>query len=547
VYYTGADRKSGKAGRCAHEARSTTAHDEPLVSDPHTAREPTPGGAPAASERARDAGVLVFGRVIATLSDALLPIVIVRLLGKADVGVLTSVLLLYNTVALILSTGFPAALLYHLTGKPLEQRRAISVQVALGLLGFGAAAALAIGSTGLLQLLAPALAARLFDADSAALVHGGLGYLFLLAAFPLGDLPARMAPNLLVAEHRTDLAARYAIARSIGNALFVLVPASTGAGIAAVLFSYSLFGLLQGLALAFFIRLLYRGAGRARSPIRFAQIVRFALPLGMTDIVSMLSTRLDRFVISLTYPVAAFAEYQAGAFQIPILTTIAYTVGTVYAPEMTALITAGRAREAIAIWRESIAKVALVVVPCAAVFVVAAEEVVVLLFTESYLGAAPVLRCYAVMTMTRVAAFGTVVVSAGKPGFVLRAAGFTLLAFLVLTLPGLQLFGFVGPAIAAAAAYVPMVVIYCYYIARALGLRMGEIFPLGPYLQVLALTALAAVPAVALKQLLELPPVAMLGVVTLSLLGSFLALGLATGRVTRGDLRYAARFVRFGG
>ena len=521
---------------------------DPIVGDPALgSAAPAPLKTPVPAERARDAGVLVFGRLIATLSDALLPLVIVRLLGKADVGVLTSVLLLYNTVALILSTGFPAALLYHLAGKPIAQRRAISVQISLGLLGFGVAAGLAIGSSGLLHVFAPGLAARLFDNDSAALVHGGFGYLFLLSAFPLGDLPARMAPNLLVAESRTDLAARYAIARSIGNALFVLVPASAGWGIAAVLISYSAFGLLQGAALWFFVQVLYRGAPRERSPIRFGEIVRFALPLGMTDIVSMLSGRLDRYVISIGFAVSAFAEYQAGAFQIPILTTIAYTVGTVYAPEMTQLIAAGRKREALDIWRGSIAKVALVVVPIAAVFAVGAEEVVHVLFTASYMRAAPVFRCYALMTMGRVAAFGIVVVSAGKPGLVLRAALFTLVANLALSIPGLYLFGFVGPAIGSLAAFVPMIVIYCYYISRALELRFDEIFPLGAYLKILALTAVAAVPAVALKLTLHLPPAAMVGVIALSLLGTYLALGLATGRITRADLQYARRFVRFGG
>jgi O-antigen/teichoic acid export membrane protein len=355
-----------------------------------------------------------------------------------------------------------------------------------------------------------------------------------------------MAPNLLVAEHRTDLAARYAIARSVGNALFVLVPAASGAGIELVLISYSLFGLLQGAALVAFLRVLYRGAAREGSPVRFGQIVRFALPLGMTDIVSMLGNRLDRFVISLTYPLAAFAEYQAGAFQIPILTTIAYTVGTVYAPDMTQLIAAGRAREAIAIWRESITKVSLVVVPCGTVFVVAAEEVVTLLFTESYLNAAPVFRCYALMTLGRVAAFGTVVVSAGRPGLVLRAAVVTLTANLAFVIPGLYLFGFVGPAIGSAAAFLPMVITYCHYIARSLGMRTSEIFPLGAYGQVLLLTALAALPAVAIKLWVPLPPGATLALVALVLLSSFVALGLATGRITRADLQYAVRFVRFG-
>jgi O-antigen/teichoic acid export membrane protein len=520
------------------------------VSDPQPVHERGPGsatGAPAARQSARDAGVLVFGRLIATLSDAILPLVIVRLLGKTEVGVLTSVLLLYNTVAVVLATGFPAALLYHLAGKPIVQRRAIALQVARGMFGFGVLAALAIGSTGLLHVLAPQLAAGLFESDSVALVHGGLGYLFLLAAFPLGDMPARMAPNLLVAENRSDLAARYAIARSIGNALFVLVPAAAGAGISAVLLAYSAFGLLQGAVLLYFLRLLYRGSAREPSALSFRGIARFAIPLGMTDIVGMLSSRLDRYLISIAFPLAALAEYQAGAFQIPILTTIAFTVGTVYAPELTELIAAGRAREAIAIWRASTAKIALVVVPCAAVFAIAAEEVVSVLFTDSYLRAAPVFRCYALLTAGRVAAFGIVMVSAGRPGLVLRSALWSLLVTLVLSLPALWLFGFVGPALGTLIAFVPIVAIYCSYIARALDLRTSEIFPLLPYLRVVALTAVSAVPAIALKHTLELPPAVMFGLIAVTTLGMFVALGLATTTVTRADLQYAWRFARFGG
>lgn len=517
---------------------------QPADVQPGDAR-PAPGAR--TRQSARDAGVLVFGRLIATLSDALLPLVIVRLLGKAEVGVLTSVLLLYNTVALVLATGFPAALLYYLAGKPLPQRRAIAWLVVRALFAFGALAALAIGGSGLLQLLAPELVASLFASDTAALAHAGIGYLFLLAAFPLGDLPARMAPNLLVAEGRSDLAARYAIARSIGNALFVLVPASAGAGIAAVLLSYSVFGLLQGAVLLYFMRVLFAGSAREPSPVSARTLARFAIPLGMTDIVSMLSGRLDRFVISLTFPLAVFAEYQAGAFQIPILTTIAYTVGTVYAPQMTELIAGGRAREAIAIWRGSIAKVALVVVPCAAVFAIAAEEVVSVLFTDAYLRAAPVFRCYALLTAGRVAAFGTVMVSAGRPGLVLRSAAWSLLVTFALSVPGLWLFGFVGPAVGTLIAFVPMVVIYCHFIARALALPAREIFPLGAYLRVLAVTAVAAVPAIALKLTLVLPPALMFALIAASTLSLFIAFGLLTRLLTRDDLRYAMRFLRGGG
>jgi O-antigen/teichoic acid export membrane protein len=351
---------------------------------------------------------------------------------------------------------------------------------------------------------------------------------------------------LLVIENRTDSAARYAIASSVGNAVCVLLPASLGASIETVLLAYSAFGLLQGLALILYMRAIYAGSERVPAPIPFRETVRFAVPLGLTDIVAMLNGRFDRYLISISFPLAAFAEYQVGAFQIPILTTVAYTVGTVYTPLLTQLFREGKAAEAIATWRESIVKVALIVVPLAAVFVVAAEEFVELLFTPAYLAAAPIFRCYALLTMGRVASFGTVLVAAGKPQLILRSAIYTLLVNAVLCLIGLRLFGFVGPAIGTALAFIPTVIIYCAYIAQAAQQPGAHIFPLARYLKLLATVGVAAVPAVLAKQWLPWPALPRMAAVAILLLALFSILGTVTRQITRDDWRYLANWLRFG-
>jgi O-antigen/teichoic acid export membrane protein len=499
----------------------------------------------ARASRSRDAGVLVMGRVLATASDALLPLVMVRLLGKAEVGVLGSVLLLYQTVAIVLATDLPTALMYYLPGRPSAERRAIAWQMAFGLLGFGVLAGLLLLATGLLPAMAPRLYARVFSSDGPALLRGGLEYLCLLAIFPLGDLPARMLPNLLVIESRSDAAARFAVIKSVGNALFVLVPAALGMGIRSVILSYSVFGLLQGGALVYFLRVLFVGSPRVRTPVTFMTALRFALPLGVTDILAQLNSRLDRYLISATFAAAVFAEYHVGAFQIPIVGTIAYSVGTAYTPLFTELIQAGKARQAIDVWRASIPKVALVVVPCSLIFVIGAEEFVTLLFTNQYLRAAGVFRWYALLTLARAAAFGTVIVAAGKPQLVLRAALGALLANGLLSGLGLWLFGFEGPAMGTALSIVPNIAVYCYYIAKATGLPVRSIYPFAAHAKVLLLAGLAAVPALLVKLFVPLPAAVALGVFAVSVLGCFVALGRVTGQITREDLRYARSWLRF--
>lgn len=493
---------------------------------------------PVASRQSRDASVLVMGRVLSTVSDALLPLIIVRLLGKAEVGVLGSVLLVYQTVALILATGFPAALMYQLPGRALAERRAISTRMAAGLFGFGVVAAALLAGTGALTLFAPELTQRLFSSGGPALAQGGLAYLFLLAAFPLGDLPARMLPNLLVIEGHAGMAARFAIAKSIGNALFVLVPASLGLGIHAVIVSYSVFGVAQGFVLLYFLRALYAGAPVQPPPVSFAETVRFALPLGATDIVSQLSSRLDRYLVAASFSAAMFAEYHVGAFQIPILTTVAYSIGTAYTPTFTQLLRAGKAREAIAIWRGTIEKTSLIVVPCSAIFVIAAEPLMELLFTKSYSHAASVFRWYALVTAGRVAAFGSVIVAAGKPRLVLRAGLVTLAANAVLSYGGLQLFGFEGPAVGTCIAFIPTVIAYCHYIARATGLQTREIFPGLAYLKVLVVGAVSALPALAFERLVAGPPALMILGVAVLVLSVFTLLGRSLGLISTADLTF---------
>ena len=79
-----------------------------------------------AASHSEQAGVLVLGKILATLSEAVVPLAIVRLLGKADVGILSGLLLVYSTVALVLTAGFPETLTFYLPARSPAERKAIA-------------------------------------------------------------------------------------------------------------------------------------------------------------------------------------------------------------------------------------------------------------------------------------------------------------------------------------------------------------------------------------------------------------------------------------
>lgn len=497
------------------------------------------------ASHSEQAGILVLGKILATLSEAIVPLAIVRLLGKADVGVLSGLLLIYSTVALVLTSGFPETLTFYLPTRPPAERKAIARKVALALLLLGAVGGVVLLALSFISYFAPAWAARTTHADAgAATAVESLKYLALLALYPIADLPGRMLPNLLIVEQRAKAAAGVGVIKAIGSALSALLPIALGAPMWVVVLSIGSFGFVFGAVLLYYIHALYPGVARVPSPIGMSTLLRFGLPLGLTDIVSMLNNQLDRYLIVFFFPIAALAEYQAGAWQIPIVTTIPYTIGAVYAPRFVELFKLGQNHEAITIWRQSALKTALVVMPITMVFIVAAEEAMELLFTASYLRAAPVFRWYCILTLGRTAAFGSIIVAAGSPRYVFSAAVFSMLSNAILCWVLVKLVGFNGPAMGTALAFIPTVIYYCYCISLATKLKFREIFPLFGYLRVVALGVLASLPAWWFKYAVDWPAAARLPVEAVLVIGSFALLGTLLGEIRRAEWTFLANWLR---
>jgi len=489
-------------------------------------------------ERAQQAGVLLFGKIVSTLGEAVVPIIMIRLLTKAEVGVLSTVMMLYATLALVLTSAFPATLMYFLPAREAPERRALAVRMGLLMLALGGVLAVLMFGLGLVGLSLGGASLAAEHSERSLLDPKALFYLLALAPYPLGDLPARLLPNLLVIEGRARDAATIGVVKAVGSAVATLIPIALGLPLHVVIACTSLFGLAYSALLPYYLRALYRGVPKVPAPVSSREIIRFTLPLGITDVVGRLNSELDRYLIAGTFPVTRVAEYRAAAWQVPIIKEIPYTVGRVDTPYLNRLFEAGKVREAIQLWRASTEKVALLVVPLASIFVVAAEEVVVLLFTDEYLGAAPVFRLYSLLMLGRACSFGNVLLAAGKPGYVFRAAILSFLSNIVLSTSALLLLGFIGPAVGSVVAFAAMTFFYCWLIAKAANVRLSETFPLVAYLRIVVTAGVASIPAVLIKFNAGIGPGLSLIAIAVALLGTFAILGTITKQIQREDWQF---------
>ncbi len=495
-----------------------------------------PGAAPRSVSA--DASVLVVGNILATVADVITPILILRLAGKAEVASLSGLLLIYNTLALLLLAGFHQTVTFFLPGRPIQERAAIARKVIGLLLG------LALVGSGLLVLVGvfgTPLIAAVASFDEA---PTDLSPLMFLLLFPLGDLPARVLPNLAVVERRPHTAASYGVFRSLTVSLSTVVPIVLGYSPAVVAMSMSVVALGQLVFIRVVLQRWYGGVERVASPVSTGELVRFGLPLGATDMVSTLNGRLDQLLILGSFPASMNAVYRAGAYQIPVVTRVPYLVATALAPSLVVAFREGRARDAIDAWKESISKVSLLVVPVTLVFFVGAEAFIELIGGPEYLDAVPVFRWYTLLSIVRVAAFGTVIIAAGKPKYVLHAAVQSFAFNVVLSVPLLMTVGFVGPAMGTALAFFPIAVVYTWYISKASGIPLRDIFPLRDYLRVVAVAGVGAAAAWVLVIQTDLGPWLELLSVAVVVMGSFAVLGTLTRTITPEDWTFATARLR---
>ncbi len=491
----------------------------------------------------------MLGSMLAKLAEVLSPLLIVRLLGKAEVGAFAALLLIYETFAVVLGAGVPDAVLYFTAGRSPEDRRGVIARLAGVMLGSGALLCGVMVGVGLLYEPIAGMLGHAIAADSNWRV---LTHLPLLGVYALLDLPTRMVPNAMISEGQPRRAALIAVTRSIFFTSGVLIPAALGWGVGGVAFGLTCAGALQCVVVGLMLSRVYGGRGLPASVPTVREIIRYCGPLGVTQITNKVNQQLDRWLVIALFPIEALAIYQAGAYQLPFITNLASATGAVYLGRFSTLYREGKSEEVMELWRGTIRKLSLLAVPAGLVFIVSAEEFMTVAFGEEYRGAGGVFRAYNVLVLGRVAQYGAVMLAAGRPDYVMRASAMTLVTNICISVPLTLILlqtwpegAIYGPAIGTAVAFGPTLLYYNQCIAWASKLSLRQTFPLRDWLKVLAVAGVPALLATAVKFTLTLHPALMLGIEAAIVVLGWAALGSLTGLVSRADWVFAIDWLRF--
>jgi O-antigen/teichoic acid export membrane protein len=452
--------------------------------------------------------------------------VLTRILTKQDFGLLSFVLLAYSTVTTLSQLGLSDSVFYFFERIAQEGRKSFALLTGktLFLIGLGGSAIFIA-----LTFIAPRWGFQVED------------LFFPLIGLALLELPTLPLPNILIAINRVKKAAALSIFCSFLQFTAIILPAALGYSLRVIVFSLLGYGVVRFILSALLFFTSFPEKGRALPKGMMRQQFRYSLPLGIAQILWGLNRQIDKYIVAAFFPVIVLAEYNVGAWEIPFIPTIAYSVGAVLMPQLVSLYLRKEKKELLSLWNQAICKVAIIVLPLTILFFLVAEDFIAVVFSENYLAAATPFRIYTLILLYRVASYSSMHKALGTTRIITSAAIYLVVINLTLSIPFVFIFGIAGPPLATLLANMFAWGYWLDKMKKKLAVPINRVFPIAFYLRSLLTSVISAVPVWILQQNLSASYGARLTVVVFAYILSYALVSKVTGVVKKEDWGFLMR------
>lgn len=334
----------------------------------------------------------------------LLPVVLTRCLDADAFGEYRLLWLAVGTVMAITNLAMPATLYYYLPRSDGTTQRLYINQTLLYLVLAGLLAGWAVSAWN------PWLPEKI----RSLVEHGAV-----VPAFVLLWVIASLLDLLPTIEERFAWQAKAIVGLALVRAVALsLVAALTGelGPVLLVLFAFVLFKV--ALLLGYVAK--HHGL---RGPIvrwrAFAEQLRYAAPFGASGVLYGLRAQADQWVAAALFPLAMYASFSIAAVLGGLVNLCRMSINYTFLPSMSRLQAAGNVAGTLELNSRANTMVGTLVYPLLAFAFVFAEELITLVYTATYVDAAPVMRVY-------IAGLAALVVELASITFLLRQGAFVL-------------------------------------------------------------------------------------------------------------------------
>ena len=356
-----------------------------------SARATVRGDSRARADVTRPAALLVTGRVIGLVASFAIGIVLARIFAPATFGTYKQFFLVYGTLYGLAQLGMAESLYYFVPRNAARTGRyACNALVTLALAGAGCLA--------LLYAWRTQIAVRLTNAGLA-------DYMGLAGLFLTFMLMSTVLEIVMVSRKKHLMAAVTYACSDIVRTIFFIVPALWLGSLRAVLVGATVFAALR---LVLLLAALWREYGRDfRIDVAlWREQLAYALPFALAVGVEVVQLNYHQYIVASRFDAATFAIYAVGCLQIPLVDMIMTSTVNVMMVKMAE--DSSDRRAAVALWHETICRLAFLMVPLSVFLFVVARDLIVTLYTTTYLASVPIFMVWSLTILPSIFAVNAV-------------------------------------------------------------------------------------------------------------------------------------------
>ena len=207
-----------------------------------------------------------------------------------------------------------------------------------------------------------------------------------------------------------------------------------------------------------------------------AEIYKYIVPVGLSSLILVINTKVDKIFVSLTSSDATYALYTNASKELPVA-IISTALSAVMIPKIVTLLKSNDKDGAIKIWRHTFGMVSWAFSLLLIGTVAFAPEVMTLLYSAKYLEGLTIFRIYLFLIPFHCINYGMLLNAFGKTNYLLKCSVISLVLNIALDFLGYFTIGLPGLGLATVVSAAVMAALEIQYSAQLLGVTVWNLIP----------------------------------------------------------------------
>ena len=321
---------------------------------------------------------LLFAKTFGFACAFMLPLLVVRFLDQAQVGLYRQSFQVVGNASAILSFGFAMSAYFYLSREK-ENRPAAMANILLFHFFTGGAACLVL-------FLFPQILGSIFSSAEMTRLAPKIGFVIWIWIF------SSVLETVAVANREPKTATAFIIFAQLGKTLLMSLAVVVFHTVESFLYAAIIQGGLQAIVLLVYLNRRFPRFWSAFNLKFFRAHFAYAVPFGLAGILWILMSDIHNYFVGHKFSDAEYAIYAYGCFEIPLIASLWESVTSVLIPRMSELQLRDDRREMIRLTTRAMQKLAFVFFPLYVFLLITADTFITTLFTANYLASVPIYR-----------------------------------------------------------------------------------------------------------------------------------------------------------